>query len=101
MRGGLDAVGTVHQVVHPRRQAQLAERGQVDEHGPVVVVTAELRAQGRGQRRPGARVLAGLRERLVGHQLGLHDKRGRAAQRLDLVEDGGDCPLGEGDEAGG
>jgi hypothetical protein len=59
----------------------------------------ELGPQWRGKRRRGARIGLGRGKRLVGHKLRLHDHRGLSLQGLDLVEEGGDGTLGQGDEA--
>ena len=52
------------------------------------------------EHRRGAGIVAQVGQGLVGHQLGLDDHPQGLVQGLDLVEDGGHGPLGEGDEPG-
>ncbi len=58
------------------------------------------RLQRVAQQRRDARVLAGHRELLVGHQLGLDHDPGRPVQHLDLVLDGHHGPLDQGHHPG-
>jgi hypothetical protein len=71
----------------------------VDEHNSGVVLGKGLGPQRRAHAGAGTGiVLYGGRQRLVGHQLGLHHQPCWGVERLDLVQDGGDRSLHERDE---
>ena len=97
-RGG--AFGPGDDVVGGRGDAQAAAPGAVHQPQPVSRGEVLLGFQRGLQGDRGARVPVGVRELLVGDQLGLDDHAGPAADGLHLVGDGCHGPLGEGDEPG-
>ena len=92
----------VDDVVEGGRHAQAAQAGVVPECSLQVVRAVVLADQWGAQRRcrPGI-VVGSVRSRLVGDEPGLDDNPRRRADRLDLVQDGGDRPLDERHEPGG
>jgi hypothetical protein len=92
---GRHVVGTLDVVVHRGGHPQPAVPGAVHHHRLGVVGDVRLADQRRFQHRGGARVAAEVGQRLVGHQFRLRHDPHRAVDRLDLVADRGDGPLGE------
>ncbi len=88
-------------VVHRCSDAQAADPGVMDQK-PTVALRQVLLTLERGLKRgahPGVLTLG--RKRLVGDQLRLHYDTHWSIQRLDLVADGRDGPLGERHQAHG
>ena len=87
--------GSLDVVIHCRPDAQTTDPRVMD-HEPEGAPREMLLALKRGREsgtHPG--ILALVRERLIGDQLRLHNDTYRGVNRLDLVADGRDSPLGE------
>ena len=89
---------------HPGRDPQPADARLMHKQRPgrspvgrFVLLADQRRLQDGRQ----AGILAGLRQLLVGDELGLHHQRNRAAEGLDVVADRRDRPLREGHRPGG
>src|SRR2546428_7075082 len=95
------AAGSACDVIHRRRDTQLAVPGAVDEHGSALAGGGELRLEwvlDEGARSGIGLVLA--QHRLVGHQLRLEDEVDGRSHRLDLIADRGHRAMNERDQAG-
>jgi hypothetical protein len=93
--------GRVDEVLHRGGHAQITGLGPVHQQAAGALLEHLLGLQRVVQHCRDPRVLAGRRQLLVGHELGLQDQPGGVVHRLDLVEERDDSPLGERDEAYG
>ena len=91
----------VDDVIHSRRQPELAVARRVGKDCANVVLEGLVGQQRRLERGSGAWIGGAGRRGLVRHETGLHDHAQRSLERLDLVEDGGHGSLHEGDEPRG
>ena len=90
----------VDDVVHRRRHAQPAAPGPVDEQRlarRAAMCSSETSGDSSAAATRGSPRADG--QRLVGHQLRLHDDVGAPVERLDLVDDAHDGAMGERHEA--